>query len=424
MEGPKRRESMKKSVSRLLNWISKTPANINDQQDRLRYRFVLVFTLVTVPILFFSQVTSSLGLFGTPFFSTLALIISLSLILCRNGHQNLAIAINLLSFSISPYIILLIKGAWSVEYSFLVLIWIPITMLLGGYLLNQREATLFIVAQDIVFLFVILVHPGASIIRSAFLESVLPLFAISLLIFVGSRVRQRHINQLGKLNRELDAKNRELNIYTSLLTHDIGNDLQASLLNTEITSQLLVSDPTGAREHILAALTVGQRMSALLKVFSEPQIIVQSDIVSLIESIAEQAQITHGNLEIIVSTDDNCRSYGVISRLLPMVFANLFRNCAMHAGKTPTVKVSTTMNDNQISILVIDNGPGVDPSIRDNLFEKGVAGTKSAGTGMGLYLIKQIIEIHDGTIALLDEDECKGCGFRITLPCTSFTKFA
>ncbi len=181
MEGPKRRESMKKSVSRLLNWISKTPANINDQQDRLRYRFVLVFTLVTVPILFFSQVTSSLGLFGTPFFSTLALIISLSLILCRNGHQNLAIAINLLSFSISPYIILLIKGAWSVEYSFLVLIWIPITMLLGGYLLNQREATLFIVAQDIVFLFVILVHPGASIIRSAFLESVLPLFAISLL---------------------------------------------------------------------------------------------------------------------------------------------------------------------------------------------------------------------------------------------------
>ncbi len=178
-----KRGNFVKSVSRLLNWISKTPANINDRQDRLRYRFILVFTLVTVPILFFSQVTSSLGLFGTPFFSMLAIIITLSLILSRNGHLNLAIAINLLSFSISPYIILTIKGTWSVGYSFLVLIWIPITMLLGGYLLYQREATLFIAIQDIVFLFIILVHPGASIIRSAFLESVLPLFAISLLIF-------------------------------------------------------------------------------------------------------------------------------------------------------------------------------------------------------------------------------------------------
>ena len=257
---------------------------------------------------------------------------------------------------------------------------------------------------------------------SAFLESIIPIFTISLLIFVGSLARQRHIDQLAQLNYELDARNRELNTYASLLTHDIGNDLQICVLNTEITSELLVSNPTRAREHILAALTVGQRMSTLLKVFSEPQIIIQSNIVSLIEMIAEQAQNTHENLEILVTADEQCRSYGIVSRLLPMVFVNLFRNSATHAGKTPTVKVSISMNGTEALIAVNDDGPGVDPSIRDNLFEKGVTGTRSEGTGMGLYLIKQILETHNGTISLLDEDECEGCGFHITLPCSSFTK--
>ena len=55
----------------------------------------------------------------------------------------------------------------------------------------------------------------------------------------------------------------------------------------------------------------------LLKVFSESQIITQSDIVSMIERIAREAQITHGNLEIIVTADEQCRSYGIVSRLLP-----------------------------------------------------------------------------------------------------------
>jgi len=422
VDGPKRIENLVESVRRLLNLISTPPANIMGQRNQLRYRFIFWFTLVTSPLLIFAQTASSVGIFGTPILSMLAFLILTSLIVSRNGHLNLAIVIDLLSFSLFPYISLIIKETWSLEYSFLILIWVPMTMLIGGYLLNQRAAALFIATHDMVFLFVVLNHPGAILLMSASLESILPLLASSLLIFVGSWARQRHINQLEKLNHELDAKNRELNIYASLLTHDIGNDLQLSILNTEITSHLLVSDPTTAREHILATLTAGQRMNALLRVFSEPQIIIRSDIVSLIERIAKQAQITHGNLEIIVTADEQCRSCGIASRLLPMVFANLFRNSATHAGKTPTVEVAITMNGSKVLIAVNDDGPGVDPSIRDNLFEKGVTGTKNVGAGMGLYLIKQILETHNGTISLLDEDECDGCGFRITLPSTSFTK--
>ncbi|MGY5874339.1 MAG: HAMP domain-containing sensor histidine kinase [Candidatus Thorarchaeota archaeon] len=133
---------------------------------------------------------------------------------------------------------------------------------------------------------------------------------------------------------------------------------------------------------------------------------------------------THGNLEILVNTDEHSRRYGSRSRLFPMIFVNLFRNSATYAGTTPIVEVSFSMNSDEVVIVVSDDGPGIDPSIRDNLFEKGVAGTKGVGTGMGLYLIKQIIDIHNGTITLMDDDECTGCGFRITLPCASLTQLA
>ena len=105
---------------------------------------------------------------------------------------------------------------------------------------------------------------------------------------------------------------------------------------------------------------------------------------------------------------------------IPEGLANLFRNSATHAGKNPIVGVSCSMHGDEIVIVVNDNGPGIDPSIRDNLFEKGVTGTSSAGTGLGLYLIKQIIDIHNGTIDLIVDEKDTGCGFRITLPCTSF----
>ena len=422
MGGPEERENSLHSFRRLLNRIGEPPAYVTTQRNQLRYRFILGFTLIACPIFIFAQIVSDTDFFGIPIFAISALCVFASLILSRNGHLNMAIALDLLLFSIYPYVSLILKETWSLEYSILILIWVPITMLIGGYLLGQREAALFIATHDIIFLVVVLFHPGASIFMSAFLESIIPIFSISLLIFVGSWARQRHIDQLDQLNHELDSKIRELNIYTSLLIHDIGNDLQLSLINTELASQLLVSDSKSAREHLSTALTVEQRTSALLKVFSEPQAIIESDIVSLIEIIAEEAQRTYRNLEITVTTDEQCRSYGVVSRLLPMVFTNLFRNSAMHAGKTPKIKIVVTMNENEILIIVIDNGPGIDPSIRDSLFEKGVFGTSSEGTGMGLYLVRQIIQMHDGTISLIEESDNEGCEFRITLPLTSFTR--
>jgi signal transduction histidine kinase len=68
----------------------------------------------------------------------------------------------------------------------------------------------------------------------------------------------------------------------------------------------------------------------------------------------------------------------------------------------------------QVSLRIRDSGPGVDPEIRDRIFEPGVT-TKSGGWGVGLALSRRIVEgVHKGRIELLDSAE--GTTFQIRLP--------
>jgi signal transduction histidine kinase len=66
-----------------------------------------------------------------------------------------------------------------------------------------------------------------------------------------------------------------------------------------------------------------------------------------------------------------------------------------------------------VNIRIRDTGPGVDPEIRDKIFEPGVS-TKAGGWGVGLALSRRIVELHEGRIELLETGE--GTTFQILLP--------
>ena len=65
-------------------------------------------------------------------------------------------------------------------------------------------------------------------------------------------------------------------------------------------------------------------------------------------------------------------------------------------------------------ITIHDDGPGISPEIRDQLFEPLVT-TKAKGTGLGLTICRQILERHGGSIELADEPY-PGTTFQIRLP--------
>lgn len=78
----------------------------------------------------------------------------------------------------------------------------------------------------------------------------------------------------------------------------------------------------------------------------------------------------------------------------------LIDNAVKHGG--PTVSLSLRQRDGTAELRVQDDGPGVDPTVRKQLFERSVRGDDSAGHGLGLWAAQEVAEAHGGHIALED----------------------
>lgn len=105
---------------------------------------------------------------------------------------------------------------------------------------------------------------------------------------------------------------------------------------------------------------------------------------------------------------------------LSQVFVNLLINAkdAMSeaASKEPTITISARIDDDLWSVTVADNGPGIPSSLKDKIFDPFFT-TKgdTVGTGLGLFIIQDILEDHGGTIELSATDNT-GTIFTIALP--------
>jgi len=101
---------------------------------------------------------------------------------------------------------------------------------------------------------------------------------------------------------------------------------------------------------------------------------------------------------------------------LRRAIANVLQNAHEAAG-TGAIQVVAAVEDSdpaQVRIAVVDHGPGIQPELRDRIFDPYVT-TKTAGTGLGLPMVRQIVAAHGGGVTLIDTPG-GGATFVITLP--------
>ena len=101
------------------------------------------------------------------------------------------------------------------------------------------------------------------------------------------------------------------------------------------------------------------------------------------------------------------------------VLQNLIDNAAKFMGEqaNPRIEIGGTSGDGEASLFVRDNGAGIDPSHHERifgLFDK--LDPKGEGTGVGLALVKRIVDAHGGRIWVESEGSHTGTTFRFTLP--------
>lgn len=116
----------------------------------------------------------------------------------------------------------------------------------------------------------------------------------------------------------------------------------------------------------------------------------------------------------------NVMYYGS-ERLLYQVWYNIIDNAIKHSNNGGVIKIAINRTENTVSVSIADNGDGMSDEVLKHIFEKfyqGDRSRKSEGNGLGLALVKRIVELSNGTVSV-ESEAGKGSCFTVTLPVTA-----
>lgn len=141
-----------------------------------------------------------------------------------------------------------------------------------------------------------------------------------------------------------------------------------------------------------------------------------------LEPIIHSLQSHADQKDIALTYTDNSRNAAasIDNEKCHMVFQNLIDNAIKYTPESGTVNVQLTTDSNNVVITIADTGYGIPKTERDRIFTKFYRGSniqtvEADGSGLGLYIAKQIIALHDGDISFTSEEE-KGTTFTVSLP--------
>lgn len=144
----------------------------------------------------------------------------------------------------------------------------------------------------------------------------------------------------------------------------------------------------------------------------------------LAEQIVQEMRVQHPNRKLILNTAGQCNGNWDVSRL-GQVFSNLIGNAIQYGAKEAPITISVEGSDGLSLISIHNQGTAIPKSQLSAIFDSFTRGRDSAknnnsqstnaNLGLGLFITKEIIESHNGTIRVVSNEE-EGTTFSIRLP--------
>jgi signal transduction histidine kinase len=230
-----------------------------------------------------------------------------------------------------------------------------------------------------------------------------------------------------RLIEELERRNAELERFTYTVSHDLRTPLVTVRGFVDLLEKdLAAGEATRAASDLSRIRTATSAMETLLRELLElsrvGRVMSPPEPVSL-DALARQAvTLLHGRLRAagarVEIGPDLPTVRGDRTRLLE-VLQNLIENAVkFRSGQgEPVVEIGSRPGPDGPVVFVRDNGVGIDPRYHDRvftLFER--LDPRVEGTGVGLALVKRIVEVHGGRVWVESEGAGKGSTFCFTLP--------
>lgn len=251
----------------------------------------------------------------------------------------------------------------------------------------------------------------------------LVLLSYLLVRWISNRIR----DDQARFTAELEDKNAELERFVYTVSHDLRSPLVSikgfvGLMHKDIAAGNLQKACTDADRIDRAAGDMGDLLEGLLELSRIGRIINPSVAGSLTELVTRAAEplqdrIAQGGITLVIGKHMP-DFWGDEIRLIE-VFQNLLENAIKFMGNQPEprIEVNAWHAEDKLICVVRDNGIGIEPSYHErifNLFER--LDTNTEGSGIGMSLVKRIIDAHGGTIEVESTGAGKGTAFVITLP--------
>lgn len=231
----------------------------------------------------------------------------------------------------------------------------------------------------------------------------------------------------------------------SALLDAVTHDLRTPLTSIKASATTLLNDQRAARTGAVAEQLSNESRQEMLEVIDE-----EADRLDhFIGELMDLARLEAGNMqlqqhwgslaEIVIAAtkraaprtrdhrmelwlDDELPHIRVDERALAEVIYTLVDNAAKYSPPKSRIRVSTAAANGSVKLVVEDEGPGIPPELREQVFDKFFRATPNdkqrtpLGTGMGLAIARGIVEAHGGKIWIEGTDNSHGTRVVISLP--------
>lgn len=237
---------------------------------------------------------------------------------------------------------------------------------------------------------------------------------------------QHELSERKKLMQEMENKNAELERFTYTVSHDLRSplvtikgflgllekDIQEGLAEKAASDFTRISNAANKMDSLLSDLL---EISRIGRIQHPPEKI---DLNALVQDALNTVEMRISAANVKVTISPGLPEVQANALRLREVFENLFDNAVKYMGDQPNPEITVGVRDGKEPIFfVADNGMGIDPKYQEIIFDLfNKLNPASEGTGVGLAIVRRVIETTGGKIWVESDGAGKGSKFCFTIP--------
>jgi PAS domain S-box-containing protein len=224
-----------------------------------------------------------------------------------------------------------------------------------------------------------------------------------------------------------ERENRAKDQFMAILAHELRNPLSA----ISAAAEILQSDRSDRNTCSQATAVIARQSEQLSRLVDDLLDVARliTGKVTLSQQQVDLAEIVRRSVQVFTQRcTDRCIEVSTASAWLwgdparlEQIVTNIIANAIKYTPPEGAIRITVSAQDSHAVLSVDDNGFGISPELLPHVFDPFVQGERTldraqGGLGLGLTLVRHLVELHNGTVAVFSDGTHRGSSFVVRLP--------